>query len=148
MTVICRHTTAAAAATTVANTTTTTTITITTTKINSERPTTDVSIFCFHLPSFLLLNDFCQSTQLRITEDFNISLFLVMTMRELDRKPKHNPFMFIISIAVNTANAKSFTMTKYKTFKLQKKRDDMHYSVINLLQLKPTTFGVSFNLSS
>jgi len=57
VTVICRHITTAAA-TTAANTTTIPiTITCTTTKINSERPT-DVSIFCFQLPSFLLLTDF------------------------------------------------------------------------------------------
>lgn len=31
---------------------------------------------------------------------------------------------------------------------IAKKRDDMQYSVIKLLQLKPTTFGGSFNLPS
>jgi hypothetical protein len=93
MTVICRNTTAVAAATIVANTNT---VTITTTKINSERPTTNVSIFCFYLPSFFFLNDFFQSTNYRITEDFNITLMLVMTMWELDTKAIHNPPMLTI----------------------------------------------------
>jgi len=94
MTVIRRYT-AVAAADTVANTITITS-TSTTKKINSERPTNNVSIFCFHLPSFLLLNDFCQSTQYRITEDLNITHILVMTMRELDTKAIHNPSVLII----------------------------------------------------
>ena len=96
MTVICRHiTTAAVAATTAANTITIpiiiTSITI---KINSETPT-DVSIFCFQLPSFLVLKDFWHSTQSRITEDFNVILILVMAVLELEGKAIHNPFMLI-----------------------------------------------------